>query len=50
MRAQELWSVDNLNIANMDWEKFADQTDAAGVFRGLSEGLWQGPASAGKAA
>ncbi len=33
--AQELWSVDNnLNIANLDWEDFAEQTDADRVFRG----------------
>ncbi|WP_454812803.1 DUF6924 domain-containing protein [Paenarthrobacter nitroguajacolicus] len=34
--ARSLWSVDNnLNIANMDWEEFAEDTDAAGVFRGF---------------
>ena len=34
--AEELWSVDkNLNIANMDWEEFADAVDAAGVYRGF---------------
>jgi hypothetical protein len=34
--ARELWSVDNnLNIANMGWEEFADNTDADGVFRGF---------------
>jgi len=34
--ARELWSVDNnLNIANMDWEEFADSTDEDGVFRGF---------------
>jgi hypothetical protein len=32
----ELWSVDNnLNIANMDWEEFADPVDESGVFRGF---------------
>ena len=34
--ARRLWSVDNnLNIANMDWEEFADDTGADGVFRGF---------------
>lgn len=34
--ARELWSVDNnLNIANMDWEEFADNTDGDGIFRGF---------------
>lgn len=33
---RELWSVDNnLNIANMDWEEFADNTDGDGIFRGF---------------
>lgn len=32
----ELWSVENnLNIANMDWEEFADAADEDGVFRGF---------------
>jgi hypothetical protein len=32
----ELWNVDNnLNLANMDWEDFADSVDANGVFRGF---------------
>jgi hypothetical protein len=31
-----LWSVDNnLNLANMDWEDFADEVDEGGVFRGF---------------
>lgn len=31
-----LWSVENnLNIANMDWEEFADHVSADGVFRGF---------------
>ena len=34
--ARELWSVDNnLNIANLDWEEFAENTDESGVFRGF---------------
>ena len=34
--AHELWSVDNnLNLANMDWDEFADNVDGAGVFRGF---------------
>jgi len=33
----ELWGVDNnLNIANMDWEDFANAVDENGVFRGFS--------------
>jgi hypothetical protein len=32
----ELWAVENnLNIANMSWEEFADEVDASGVYRGL---------------
>jgi hypothetical protein len=32
----ELWGVDNnLNIANMDWEEFANSVDESGVFRGF---------------
>ena len=35
--ASELWGVDNnLNIANMDWEEFANNTDDYGIFRGFS--------------
>jgi hypothetical protein len=35
--ARELWGVDNnLNIANMDWQEFADRTDRDGVFRGFA--------------
>ena len=31
----ELWAVENnLNIANMDWEDFADEVDDDGVYRG----------------
>jgi hypothetical protein len=34
----ELWSVDNnLNIANMDWEEFAEAADEYGVFRGFGQ-------------
>lgn len=34
----ELWGIDNnLNIANMDWQDFADRVDEDGVFRGLGE-------------
>jgi hypothetical protein len=34
--ARELWSVENnLNIANLDWEEFADKADANGVFNGF---------------
>jgi len=34
--AHELWSVDNnLNLANVDWDEFADNVDRAGVFRGF---------------
>jgi hypothetical protein len=33
----ELWSVDNnLNIANMGWEEFAEAVDEDGVFRGFA--------------
>lgn len=32
----EMWSVqNNLTISNMDWEEFADNVDAGGVFRGF---------------
>jgi Domain of unknown function (DUF6924) len=32
----EMWSVENnLSIANMDFEEFADSVDADGVFRGF---------------
>ena len=35
--AGELWGVDNnLNIANMDWEEFADAVDPDGVHRGFT--------------
>ena len=35
--AHELWGVDNnLNIANMDWQEFADNVDGGGVFRGFA--------------
>jgi hypothetical protein len=34
--AAELWGIENnLNIANMDWEEFADAVDADGIFRGF---------------
>jgi hypothetical protein len=34
----ELWAVENnLNIANMGWEAFADAVDATGVFRGFTD-------------
>ncbi|MFI9649356.1 DUF6924 domain-containing protein [Streptomyces sp. NPDC052040] len=34
--ARELWSIENnLSIANMDWEEFADAADEDGVFRGF---------------
>jgi hypothetical protein len=33
----EVWGIENnLNIANMDWEEFADATDRSGVFRGFA--------------
>jgi hypothetical protein len=33
----ELWAVDNnLNIANMSWNDFADDLDEDGVYRGLA--------------
>lgn len=35
--ASELWGVDNnLNIANMDWEEFADMAESDGIFRGFA--------------
>lgn len=35
--ARELWGVDNnLNLANMDWEDFAENADADRVFRGFA--------------
>ena len=35
--ARELWAVDNnLNTANMDWEEFADNVEADGIYRGFS--------------
>ena len=34
----EMWSVENnLSIANMDFDEFADAVDADGIFRGFSE-------------
>jgi hypothetical protein len=34
--ARELWAVDNnLNLANMDWEDFADNVESDGVYRGF---------------
>jgi uncharacterized protein DUF6924 len=34
----ELWSVENnLNIANMSWDEFADALEYDGVFRGFPE-------------
>jgi hypothetical protein len=34
--ARELWGVDNnLNLANMDWEDFAENADTDRVFRGF---------------
>ena len=36
--ASELWAVENnLNIANMDWEEFADATDQHDVYRGIPD-------------
>ena len=36
--ASELWGVENnLSIANMDWEEFADAADDDGIFRGFPE-------------
>ena len=33
----ELWAVENnLSLANMDYEEFADAVDAEGIFRGFS--------------
>lgn len=35
--ARELWGVDNnLNLANMDWEDFAESADPDNVFRGFA--------------
>lgn len=35
--ARELWGVDNnLNLANMEWEDFADNVESDGVYRGFS--------------
>lgn len=35
----EMWSVENnLSIANMDFEEFAEAVDADGVFRGFPDG------------
>jgi len=34
----ELWGIDNnLNIANMDWQEFADHAHENGVFRGFDQ-------------
>ena len=34
----ELWGIENnLNIANMDWQEFANAVDEDGVFRGFDE-------------
>ncbi len=34
----EVWGIENnLNIANMDWEDFADAADSSGVFRGFTD-------------
>jgi hypothetical protein len=34
--ARELWGVDNnLNLANMDWEDYADNVEADGIYRGF---------------
>ena len=36
--AAALWGVENnLSIANMDWEDFADNVDADGVHRGVED-------------
>lgn len=36
--ATELGGIEaNLNIANMDWEDFSENTDADGVFRGFED-------------
>ena len=33
---EELWSIENnISLANMDWEDFADAADDDGVFRGF---------------
>jgi hypothetical protein len=32
----QLWAIDNnLNISNLDWEDFADDTSEDGIYRGL---------------
>jgi hypothetical protein len=34
----EMWGVENnLSLANMDWEEFADRVDQDGVFRGFPD-------------
>lgn len=34
----EIWGIENnLSLANMDWEEFADHVDEDGVFRGYDE-------------
>jgi hypothetical protein len=38
MTAAEAWGpISNLQIANMDWEDFADSVDEDGVYRGFPE-------------
>lgn len=38
--ARELWGVaNNLNLANMDWEDFAESADTDSVFRGFAGSL-----------
>ena len=33
----ELWAIENnLNLANMDWEEFAEAVGDDGIFRGFS--------------
>ncbi|MFK0072212.1 DUF6924 domain-containing protein [Arthrobacter woluwensis] len=35
--ARELWGVENnLNLANMDWEDFAESADTDSIFRGFA--------------
>ncbi len=35
--ARELWGVDNnLNMANMEWEDYADNVESDGIYRGYS--------------
>jgi hypothetical protein len=36
----EMWGVENnLSLANMDFDEFADAVDAAGIFRGFDGGV-----------